>query len=382
MAEITPTKFVITGEMTIKEAGPIWLASRKAFVAATTYRDYGMYLRVLEQFFPGLLGRQITADGLRAYQEWRSEMPRRNDRGQVKRAVGPQIINKEITIVRQMLKRIGHWEEIRPEYESLPVPGSPGRALTEDEEYRLFAVGKLNPNWQAAYYSAVLSAHTAAGPGELVNLRLRDVFLGDGDPSLAWIRIHEHVKNKFRVRTIPLDREAFQAMNAVCERARSLGSVLPEHYIFPFRINPNTFDPTRHQTTFKTAWREMTAAADIPGRLRMYDLRHHCLTRLAERVPEQVLLKVAGHCSPAMLRKVYAHVREPAVRAAVEGLSRPDGWRPISTDRRWKPQPPLISAKTARMTSAEQRARMKQITEGQEEDDGWLRLAGETSSSD
>jgi hypothetical protein len=50
------------------------------------------------------------------------------------------------------------------------------------------------------------------------------------------------------------------------------------------------------------------------------DLRHTGLTKLAEKNPEQVVLKLAGHVSPQMLRKVYAHVRLPALRSAVDSV--------------------------------------------------------------
>lgn len=54
--------------------------------------------------------------------------------------------------------------------------------------------------------------------------------------------------------------------------------------------------------------------------MRPYDLRHTGLTKLAEKNPEQVVLKIAGHVSPQMLRKVYAHVRLPALRNAVDSI--------------------------------------------------------------
>jgi len=63
----------------------------------------------------------------------------------------------------------------------------------------------------------------------------------------------------------------------------------------------------------------MCAAAGI--KLRPYDLRHHALTKLAETQPEHLVLKIAGHVSPRMLRKVYAHVRLPALRTAVNAIS-------------------------------------------------------------
>jgi hypothetical protein len=45
------------------------------------------------------------------------------------------------------------------------------------------------------------------------------------------------------------------------------------------------------------------------------------LTKLAEKNPEQVVLKIAGHVSPQMLRKIYAHVRLPAPLSAVDSIS-------------------------------------------------------------
>lgn len=53
---------------------------------------------------------------------------------------------------------------------------------------------------------------------------------------------------------------------------------------------------------------------------RLCDCRHSGLTKLAEKNPEQVVLKIAGHVSPQMLRKVYAHVRLPALRNAVDSI--------------------------------------------------------------
>jgi len=70
------------------------------------------------------------------------------------------------------------------------------------------------------------------------------------------------------------------------------------------------------------------SAKITPDAPRMYDMRHHAIIRLAEKAPEQVILKIAGHVSPQMLKNVYSHVRDAAVREAIDSLSRPDGWKP------------------------------------------------------
>jgi hypothetical protein len=127
------------------------------------------------------------------------------------------------------------------------------------------------------------------------------------------------VKNKSRVREVPLNPDALVAAKALLDLARSRGATQPDHFMVPFRIGKSTYDPTRHFWP-KTAWTEMIAAAGIK-RLRPYDLRHHGLTKLAEKNPEQVVLKIAGHCSPQMLRRIYSHVRLDALRDAVDSIS-------------------------------------------------------------
>src|SRR5437773_4417459 len=163
----------------------------------------------------------------------------------------------------------------------------------------------------------MLSMNTAAGPGELVGLQLRD--LSVENPETARIFIREDVKNKYRVREVPLNSDALTAVNALLALAKSRGAGNADHYLVPFRCWRDHYDPTRHAFWPKTAWNEMCAAAGI--KLCGYDLRHHGLTKLAEKNPEQVVLKIAGHVSPQMLRKIYAHVRLDALRGAVDSIS-------------------------------------------------------------
>jgi hypothetical protein len=63
-------------------------------------------------------------------------------------------------------------------------------------------------------------------------------------------------------------------------------------------------------------------------------LRHHALTRFAEKNPEQVVLKIAGHVSPQMLRRIYSHVRLPALRAAVDSTSSVSRARPTQESKK------------------------------------------------
>jgi hypothetical protein len=63
---------------------------------------------------------------------------------------GTLAINHECSVSQQMLKRVGRWEVIAPNYEALPLPKEPdGRVLSPKERDRLFAVARSNQNWEA-----------------------------------------------------------------------------------------------------------------------------------------------------------------------------------------------------------------------------------------
>jgi hypothetical protein len=77
----------------------------------------------------------------------------------------------------------------------------------------------------------------------------------------------------------------------------------------------------RYCTTCKTAWKALTAAAGIVGRLRPYDLRHTAITDILQipDVSEETAKSIAGHISSQIL-KTYSHVRIEAKRAALDAL--------------------------------------------------------------
>ena len=110
-------------------------------------------------------------------------------------------------------------------------------------------------------------------------------------------------------------------------------------------------DPTRPQTSWRTAWRRLTRAIQCPScgklqnpgetcrnqkckvdirgvksplaGLRFHDLRHHAITELAEsQASDQTIMSIAGHVSGKMLSH-YSHVRMEAKRAALDALSKP-----------------------------------------------------------
>ena len=116
-----------------------------------------------------------------------------------------------------------------------------------------------------------------------------------------------------------LNDDAMAALARLRERAEMLGSPDPEHYIFP-ACESGHIDPTRHQKSWRTAWRSLTVAAGLKG-FRFHDLRHTAITELAEaRASDATLMALAGHLSPHMTEH-YSHVRMQAKREAVEKLN-------------------------------------------------------------
>lgn len=281
-----------------------WLESRKPYLSQKTYHEYKLNLKTLGAFFGEFRLQEIDGDLVRAYQRTRMKK------------CGPFAINHECGVLCQIRKRIGM---PLADYQPLPLPKAErGRVLTDEQRTRLLRLAASNENWEAAYLFASISVNTSAGPKETYTLRLKDV-----DLVAATIRVQPHgAKNVHRIRTIPLNEEALATAQLAIERAKRLGSVDPEHYVFPFRIHRAKFDPTRHQTTFKTAWKKLIEAAHLPG-FRMYDLRHHAITALLENpeVSEETVEDIAGHVSRRM-KKRYSHIRLEYKRAAVEALTR------------------------------------------------------------
>ena len=311
-------------KMPLRDAAAAWLESRGPFLGKRTIRDYSSYVDILVRSFGDLpLEKLSNPDLLRAYQVERSK------------TCGASMVNHELGVVVQLLKRIRRWDDIKPYYQPIPLPKeSPGRALTPEEEKRLLQAGASNPAWARAYNLTILSINTAAGPAEMTNLRIRDCFVEN--PETARIYIHENVKNKYRVRDVPLNVDAIGAVKALLALAREVGAGLPEHYLLPFRERKGLYDPTRPGFWPNTAFTQMCGASGV--RIRAYDLRHTGLTKLAEKNPEQVVIKIAGHVSAQLLRKIYAHVRLPALRQAVDGIGSVSVVRPVTKETEARPE--------------------------------------------
>ena len=294
------------GSMTFRNALATFLETRKPFLHPRTLCDYQYWSKHLNNFFGHLRPNEITAMHIRRYQIQRKEQ------------CGPHMINHETSLLQQLLKRCGTWERVGLGFQPLPLPkGGPGRAINEEEERRLLRAGASNPQYISAYLFALISLNTTMGPGEIKSLRRKDIDLEKKAVSVN----PQAAKNAGRARTIELNEIALGACKELLDVAEKRGSVLPDHYVFPFRDKrTHKYHPDRPCLTFRKGWEVMLACAGIEN-LRMYDLRHTAITRLCENpeVSEETIESIAGHVTHQM-KKRYSHVRTEARRAALAGL--------------------------------------------------------------
>jgi len=303
-----------TSKWPFERAAEQWLALRSNHVTPKTHKTETERLQALLRFFRGRRLDDINSSDIQNYQIQRL------------RVVSATTVNLDCGVLRMILRSAKLWSRIQDDYKALPKKKTgPGRALTPEEELRLFDIAQSNPRWDAAYYAAVLAANTTARGCELKGLRLVDVDLMSNSLTIR----RASTKTDAGCRIIPLNSSALWAAARLKERAQCLGANQPEHYILPaagFRhtkegkhVEGAGYDPASPMKSWRTAWRSLTKAAGLQG-LRFHDLRHHCITRLAEAgIAEQTLMAIAGHVSRQMLEH-YSHVRIQAKRDAVASL--------------------------------------------------------------
>jgi integrase len=221
-------------------------------------------------------------------------------------------VNDEVGKLQKVLSRANLWHLLADRYEPLDSPfEQPRRVMTKQEEAHLFDVAASRPEFAVIYAYSLLSMNTSASGAELRGLRLIDV-----DLIGRTLQVNaESAKNPARVRTIPLVDDALWAAGSLVARARSLGSVEPYHFLFPYRHGNRPHDPTRHMADngMQRRWKALREAAGMPW-LTPHVLRYQCITRMAEGNVDRVTAKrVAGHITDKMWDK-YSQVRLESIR--------------------------------------------------------------------
>ena len=263
-------------------------------------------LSLIKQHFGDVKLSGITPETIAGYQKTRHEAGTAN-----------RTINMDVGALRRVLKHCSRWQALQHRVQNLPeLQGPIGRALTHEEQQRLFEAAASNPEWEHVYCAATLAANTSMRPIEVKHLRRRNVDLFSGTVTVA------RSKNLTSHRVIPLNQAARKAISRMLERADELGFTHPDHYLWA-ACQWGRLDPTQPIRRWDTAWRALRDAAGLPG-LRFHDLRHTIITELAEMgVPDHVIESITGHLSRRMLEH-YSHIRLQAKRDALETL---EVWR-------------------------------------------------------
>jgi integrase len=292
------------------------LVERKPHLAANSVTTERQLAKNLKRGFGNTRLSQIDADAIREYIARRSS-------GELflrKSEASPRAINMEVGLLRRLLKRAKRLHLVDDEIKPLPERHDVGRALSLDEKLRLLRAAAFKPSWENARLAAVLSINTTMRSGEIKSLRWRDVDLMNACVTIQ----RSSTKTDEGERVIPLNPDAMQAILELRERSmRLFGEVSHDWYLFPRVKRLERPDPTRPIKGWRSAWLALTKAAGIAG-LRFHDLRHHCITELAElpegQASDSVIMSIAGHASQKML-KHYSHVRMAAKRRALDAIS-------------------------------------------------------------
>ena len=319
--------------MTFSEAAKRFREDRLARLAPASVRTEKERARRINRELGTVPVHRITVADVTAY------IRKRKNAG-----IGNATINRELDIIRGVLKKAKRWHLFADEIKPLPLRQRVGRALAPEEKLRLLKVAASREDWQTAYYAAVLALNTTMRGCEIKGLRWRDVDLMNRAITVR------RSKTEAGERVIPLNPDAHSVILNLYQRAKKLGDVLPDHYLF-FSCEHGHVDPNSPQKGWRTAWRNLTRAVTCPTcgllqspgdkctaekcradirdvkspikGLRFHDLRHHAITELAEsQTSDSTIMSIAGHVSPKMLAH-YSHVRLEAKRNALDALCRP-----------------------------------------------------------
>jgi integrase len=290
-----------------ERAADDWFEPVKPHLAERTRDIYEVAVRChLEPALGSLLLCDIDANRIATYQARRKAED-----------ASARTLNKELQVLRQILKRYKLWAnlqgDVRFERESEHI----GQALTREQESRLLDACESNAPLQTV---VTLALNTALRKNEIRTLRWNQI-----DLFKRTLTVGRTKTDAGSGRLIPLNAPAYATL--VKWSARFPGSK-PEHYVFPAcedarldcpKPDAAKIDPSRPIKSWRTAWRRALKQAGLT--IRFHDLRHTCITKLAEgQASEQALMAIAGHVSRKMLEH-YSHIRMEAKRAALDAIA-------------------------------------------------------------
>lgn len=222
-----------------------------------------------------------------------------------------------------------------------------GKALSDEDETYLPATCDPNPLLRTV---VSLALNTALRKNEIRMLRWRQIDLIERTLTVGRTKTEGGSG-----RVISAQQHA-----ALVRWASRFPKAKPDDYVFPacedarldcLRPDTTRIDVSRPINSWRTARRRATHVIKCPAcgtcqnptevckneacraevhtvkspvaRLRFHDLRHTCITKLADgQASEQTLMSIAGHLSRKMLEH-YSHIRMAAKRAALDAIAKP-----------------------------------------------------------
>jgi integrase len=311
------------------DAAERFLADRKPHLAPRSIQTEGERVKPINRSLGNIVVCRMTAAQVAAYIRERNAAGRAN-----------ATINRELDIIRGVLKRAKRWHHFAEDIHPLPVRQSIGQALTYEEKVKLLRRAAARPEWQTAAYAARLALNTTMRGCEIKELRWRDVDMIGRSLTV------KKSKTEAGERVIPLNVDAWAVILELYKRSQKLKGTEPSHFLFP-ACETAHIDATKPIKSWRTAWRRLTRAVQCPGcgllqnpgdtcagceasiaklkspfeGFRFHDLRHQAITELAEsKASDSTIMSIAGHVSRKMLAH-YSHVRLDAKRNALDALT-------------------------------------------------------------
>jgi integrase len=286
-----------------------WTAAVNPHVAERTQEIYEVALRYhLKPTFGGFLLCDIDAGRIASYQA-----------GRKSEGASARTLNKELQVLRQVLKRYKLWANLQGDVKFERESDHVGKALTEEQEAKLLVACESNPLLRTV---VILALNTALRKSEIRTLRWQQV-----DLIGRTLTVGRTKTEGGSGRVIPLNSVAYSAAVRWASRFPEANA---EDYVFPAceaagieREHPDVerIDPSRSIKSWRSAWRQALKRAGL--QIRFHDLRHTCITKLAEgQASEQTLMSIAGDLSRKMLEH-YSHIRMAAKRVALDAIAKP-----------------------------------------------------------
>ena len=299
---------------TFTAASQEWLGIKKIHWSPSNYRIETINTSHLIPHFGNMLLTDISADDVSRYQSAREA-----------ESASPKTVNMEVAALRAVLRKHRLWANIQPDVKMLRAREDIGRALSDDEQYRLLTACRKSRS--RGLYTAFLTAlHTGLRNAELRNLQWHNV-----DLIAREITVGKSKTEAGDGRKVPLSKAVFEALQ---DWRAKFPEAKPGHYVFPSErygldgekghkagnVVPYDVDPTKPISSFKVAWTTARKAAKVD--CRWHDARHSFVSKLGEGMAsDRTIMSLAGHVSKKMLAR-YTHIGNTAKRQAIAVFDR------------------------------------------------------------